>query len=98
MQQMRAAPTGPSEICSSIHDSEGRLPHDQTRDSATEGRREEPRVGRARRGLGALITSKKITSVAFDAGPGKGLALPVVQQRQLLRARPLQQVPRDHPF
>ena len=98
MQQMRAAPAGPSEIRPSIHNSEGRLPHDQVRAAPAQGRGEESRVGRERWGSRAFITPKKIPSFAFDEGPRQRLEVSFVQQRQLLRARPLQQVPRDHPL
>ena len=87
-----------SELRPSIYHTEGRLSYHKTGIAATEGRREESRVGRARRGVGAVITTKKIPSVALYSGSGKGLEVSLMQQRQLLRARPLQQVPRDHPL
>ena len=93
---MRQAPTGPCVLRPSIYHTEGRLSYHQTGIAAAQGGRDEPGLGRARRGLGAVITTKKIPSFAFHAGSGKGLAVPLMQQCELLRARPLQQVPRDY--
>ena len=94
---MRAAAARASELRPSVNNSEGRLSYHKTGIAPTEGRREEPGLGRARRGIGAVVTAETVAPFAFDAGSGKGLEVSFVQQRELLRARPLQQVPRDHP-
>ena len=83
MQSVRAAAAGPSELRPSIHNSEGRLSYHQAGIAATEGGREESRVGRERRGVGAVITTETVAPVAFDEGPRQGLEVSLMQQREL---------------
>ena len=75
---MRQAAARASELRPSIHNSEGRVSYHKTGIAATEGRREESRVGRARRGLGALVTAETVAPFAFDARSGKGLEVPLM--------------------